>query len=416
MAKTQDVVVGLDIGTSKVALVAGTVHEGLLQVIGVGSAPNSGIRKGVVVDIDDTVSAISGAIDQAERVAGLSLKHAFVGVAGNQISVHEAKGVVAVSRADGEISEGDVARVLEAARIVAVPPNREILHVIPGNFAVDGQRGIKDPLGMSGVRLEVEARVVACGAGAMRNLIKCVEQADLHIAELVFNPLATAKTLLTKRQKESGVILLDIGASTTSLIVFEEGEMLHAAVLPVGSMHLTNDIAIGLRISLDAAERIKIKHGAADKDRIKDNESIPLSTFEPDEKEKIERKYLVEIIEARLNELFSMIRDELRKIGKDGMIPAGIVLTGGGAKLEGLVEFAKNYLHLPAGLGNPILEVTGLVEELDDPSYGTALGLMLWGMEDATRPSARSGGKLEMHKVGGDLIARARHILGQFLP
>ncbi len=415
MAKTQEIVVGLDIGTSKVALVAGIVNEGMLQVIGVGQAPNSGIRKGVVIDIDDCVSAISGAIDQAERVAGLPLKHAFVGVGGNQMSVHEAKGVVAVSRADGEISESDIARVLEAARVVAVPPNRDILHVIPGNFAVDGQRGIKDPQGMSGVRLEVEARIVACGAPAMRNLIKCVEQADLQITELVFSPLATAKTLLTKRQKESGVILVNIGAGTTSLIIFEEGDMLHAAILPIGSMHLTNDIAIGLRVSLDVAERIKIKHGAADKDRIKDSEAIPLATFEPEEKEKVERKYVVEIIEARLNELFSMIRDELRKIGKDGMIPAGIVFTGGGAKLEGLVDFAKNYLHLPASLGNPILEVTGLVDELDNPSYATALGLMLWGIEDTNR-HGKNGSKLEIHKVGGDLVARARHILGQFLP
>lgn len=415
MGKSQEVVVGLDIGSSKVALVAGMVNEGLLQVVGVGSAPNTGLRKGVVVDIDDTVSAISAVIDQAERLAGLPLRQSFIGVGGTQISVHDAKGVVAVSRADGEVSESDVGRVLEAARVVAVPPNREILHIIPGNFAIDGQRGIKDPLGMSGVRLEVEARVVAVAASAQRNLIKCIEQADLHIAELVFAPLATAKTLLAKRQKESGVILVDIGAATTSLVVFEESELLHAAVLPIGSTHLTNDIAIGLRISLDAAERIKVKYGAADKDKIKDSESIPLSTFEPEEKEKIERKYLVEIIEARLNELFSMIRDELRKIGKDGMMPAGIVLTGGGSKLDGLAEFAKNYLHLPAGIGNPILEITGLVDELDNPAYATAIGLMLWGMEDTAR-AKKGGTKLEFHKVGGDLIQRARHILGQFLP
>lgn len=415
MSKSPETVVGLDIGSSKVTAIAGTIQDGMIQVVGVGMAPNSGIRRGMIVDIEDTVSAISGAMDQAERASGLQFEHAFVGVGGTQIAVHEAKGVVAVSRADGEIAESDVARVLEAARIVAVPPNREILHVIPSNFAVDGQRGIKDPLGMTGVRLEVEAQVVTSANSAIRNLVKAVDQADLEPTELVFNPLATAKTMLTKRQKESGVLLVDIGAGTTSMILFEEGEMVHAAVLPIGSMHITNDIAIGLRISLDAAEKIKIKHGAASKDRIKESEMIPLSSYEPDEKEKTERKYLVEIIEARLNEIYSMIRDELRKVGKDGMIPAGVVLCGRGAQLEGLVEYTKEYLHLPAAFGTPIMEVTGLVDQLDDPGYATAIGLMLWGIEDA-RTTSKGSQRVQMHKVGGDLVKRARHILDQFLP
>lgn len=415
MAKTDDVVVGLDVGTSKVALVAGTIADGMVQVIGTGLAPNSGLRKGVVVDIEDTVSAIGGAIEGAERASGLKFEHAFVGVGGTNVSVHEAKGVVAVSRADGEIAEGDVERVMEAARVIAVPPNREILHVVPRNFAVDGQRGVKDPLGMTGVRLEVEAQVVASGASAIRNLMKCVEQADLAAREIVFTPLATAKTMLTKKQRESGVLMVDIGAGTTSLVVFEEGEMVHAAILPIGSMHLTNDIAIGLRISLDAAEKVKLKYGLADKDKARDNETFTLSAFEPDEKEKIERKYLAEIIEARLNEIFSMIRDELRKIGKDGMLPAGIVLTGGGSKLEGLADFAKAYLHLPASVGNPLLELTGLVDELDDPAYATAIGLALWGLEDE-RQTAKKGSKLEIHKVGDSLLKRARHVFKQFMP
>ncbi len=415
MAKSSTAIVGLDIGTSKVAIIAGLLQEGMTQVIGVGLGPNNGLRKGIVVDIDDTVSGISAALEIAERSSGMPLEHAFVGVGGTQVSVHEAKGVVAVSRADGEISEADVERVLEAARVVAVPPNREILHVIPRNFAVDGQRGLKDPVGMTGVRLEVESQIVAIASSAVRNVVKCVGQAELEVTELVFTPLATAKTLVTKKQKESGVMLVDVGAGTTSLIIFEEGDMIHAAVLPVGSMHITNDIAIGLRISLDAAEKIKIKYGVADKDMVRNNETIPLSTFEPDEKDRIERKYVAEIIEARLNEIFSMIRDELRKIGKDGMLPAGIILTGGGAKLEGLVEFAKNYLRLPATFGNPLMEVTGLVDQLDDPAYAAALGLMLWGLEDTVK-SSRGGNQLEMHKVGGTLLKKAQHVFKQFLP
>ncbi len=415
MAKSLDAVVGLDIGTSKVALVAGIVHEGMVQVIGVGSAPNSGLRKGVIVDIEDTVSAISGALEEAERASGIQLRHAFVGVSGTQVSVHDSKGVVAVSRADGEIASADIERVMEAARVVAVPPNKEILHVVPLSFAVDGQRGIKDPNGMTGIRLEVEAQIIAVTNSAIRNQAKCVEQAELSTAEMVFSPLATAKTMLTKKQRETGVILVDFGAGTTSLVVFEEGDMIHAAVLPVGSMHVTNDIAIGLRISLDAAEKIKLKYGAATKEHIKEGEMIPLSSFEPEEKEKIERKYLVEIIEARLNELFGMIRDELKKIGKDSMLPAGIVLTGGGSQLEGMVDFAKTYLHLPATAGNPLLEVSGLVDELDNPGYATALGLMLWGLED-TRILPKGGSKLELHKVGDQLLDRAKHLFGQFLP
>lgn len=414
MAKTQDVAIGLDIGTSKVALVAGIGEVDITQVVGVGYAPNSGLRKGTVVDIDDTVSAISAAIDEAQRATDLPLKQAFVGVAGTQIGVHEAKGVVAVSRADGEIAEPDLERVMEAARVVAVPPNREILHVIPKSFAVDGQRGVKDPLGLTGVRLEVEAQVISCQASSVRNLMKAVEQAGLEVAELVFSPLASAKTMLTKKQREGGVALIDIGAGTTSMIVFEEGEMIHAAILPVGSMHFTNDIAIGLRIALDAAEKLKIKYGGAFKDAIREGEMIPLSTFDPDEKEKIERHYLAEIIEARLNELFSMIRDELRKIGKDGMLPAGVILTGGGSRLDGLTEFAKHYLNLPAGIANPLLPVSGLVDQLDDPGFSTAIGLMLWGLEDTG--TASRGTQLEFHKMGGNLLDRARHVFKQFLP
>lgn len=415
MAKSLDAVVGLDIGTSKVAVVAGIVQEGMVQVVGVGSAPNSGLRKGVIVDIEDTVSAISGALEEAERSSGMQLQSAFVGISGTQVTIHDSKGVVAVSRADGEIAAPDIERVLEAARVVAVPANKEILHVVPLSYAVDGQRGIKDPNGMTGIRLEVDAQIIAATTSAYRNQMKCVEQAGLQAAELVFSPLATAKTMLSKKQRENGVVMIDIGAGTTSLVVFEEGDMIHAAVLPVGSMHITNDIAIGLRISLDAAEKIKLKYGAATKEAIKENETIPLSSFEPDEKERIERKYLVDIIEARLNELFGMVRDELKKIGKDSMLPAGAIITGGGSQLEGLLEFAKGHLHLPASTGNPLLEVAGLVDELDNPGYATALGLMLWGLE-ATQTTPKGSSRLELHKVSDKLIDRARHIFDQFLP
>lgn len=415
MSKTQEVVVGLDIGTSKVAIVAGLVQEGLTQVIGVGLVQNTGVRKGNIIDIEDTVSSVSSALEEAQRSSDLPLRYAFCGVGGTHAEVHTAKGVVAVSRADGEISVADVERVLEAARVVALPPNRELLHVIPRSFAVDGQRGIKDPLGMTGVRLEVESQVISDITSDYRNILKVVEQADLEIAEPIFAPLATAKTMLTKKQREHGVMLLDIGAGTTSMIIYEEGEVVHAAILPIGSMQITNDIAIGLRISPETAEQIKIKHGTAMKDEVKESETIPLSGFDPDEKQKVDRKYVADIIEARLNELFAMVRDQLKTIGKDGLLPAGLVLTGGGAQLDRLVDFTKEYLHLPATLGNPFVEVAGLVDKLDNPAFATSIGLMLWGLED-TKVTPKGNHKIELHKVGDTLIEKARHVLRQFLP
>ncbi|MBM2821177.1 MAG: cell division protein FtsA [Candidatus Berkelbacteria bacterium] len=304
-----------------------------------------------------------------------------MGISGPHITTSISKGVVAVSRADGEITVSDVGRVIEAARTVALPPNREILHVIPRSYVVDGQEKIDDPVGMTGIRLEVEALVVSGATSAIKNLTKCIFQAGLEIDDLVFAPLATGYTFLTKKQKEIGVGLLDIGGGTTSLVVFEEGDILHAAVLPIGSGLITNDLAIGLRTSIETAEKIKINYASAIPDKIRESETVSLAQFDAGETEKIEKKYISEIVQARLGEIYSLVANELKTIGKDGMLPAGVVLTGGGSKLEDLIEATKDYLRLPAEIGKQNFELGGFVDKLGDPVYATSVALMLYSFE-----------------------------------
>lgn len=410
----EQIVVGLDIGSTKTVVCVGTIKEGVIDIIGISKKLNNGLRKGTVVDIEETVSSITSALEEAERMAGVPINSVYSSVGGTHINSTNSKGVIAVSRADGEISQIDIERVLEAARTVAMPPNQEILHVIPKYFVVDGQEQIKDPLGMNGVRLEVETLVVGVSTSAVKNLIKCIGQTGLQIDELIFTSLANAKVLLSKKQKEIGVILVDFGASTTQLTVFIEGNLVHAKVLPVGAEHITNDIAIGLRTTIEAAEKIKLKHASTRPKKQKETDQIKLTSYDPGAEEKVSKKYLAEIVEARLTEIYSMIKDELKEIGQDGMLPAGIVLTGGGAKLNGLVEFSKDYLRLPAQIGYPTSEVSGMVDKLDDPSYTASVGLMLWGLDSQKRQ--KSNHFQFNSKSVGTIVERAKDIFKQFMP
>jgi len=408
MAK-DNVFVGLDVGSTKVAATCGSIVEGMVNISGFVRVPNDGVRRGVVTDIESTVSSVSEALSKLETVSGTHIRSAVVGISGPHISTSLSHGVVAVSRADGEITATDVERVLEAARTVALPPNREIIHVMPRSFTVDGQQGVNDPVGMTGIRLEVEALVIGGATSAIKNLTKCVYQAGLEIDDLVFSPLTTAQSILNKKQKEIGVALVDIGGGTTSLVVYEEGDILHASVLPIGSGHITNDIAIGLRISVETAEKIKIKFGSAIPDKIREAETISLSQFDPGETQRIERKYTSEIIQARLGEIFALISSELKKIGKDGMLPAGVVLTGGGSKLEDLVEATREELRLPAEIGKQIFEMGGFVDKLSDPLYATSVGLLVYAFENAEK-------KYRGSSSGGDIVGRAKNFFKQFLP
>jgi cell division protein FtsA len=407
MAKENNIIVGLDIGTTKVAVTVGQPTEGLVRIIGYSRVPNSGIRKGVIVDIEDTVSAISSALEEAERMAGAPINSAYINIGGSHVVSTLSKGVVAVSRADGEITSSDVDRVIEASKTVALPPNREIIHCIPKTFSVDGQLNIPNPVGMSGIRLESESIIVGAASAALSNLEKCVKQAGVDIAEVVFSPIASSRILLSKKQKELGVLLIDIGGGGTSMAVFEEGDLTHCAVIPVGSAHITNDIAIGLRTSVDLAEKIKVNYGSAIPEKIPESEKINLSTLDPQDNQRIERHYVAEIIHARILEILNLVREELRKINKDGMLPAGVVFTGGGSKMEDIVELAKEELRLPAQMGVPVIEIDGLVDKLNDGVYSTSVGLMLYGLENP------SSGK----RISGDaVVEKARNFFKQFLP
>ena len=379
----KNIIAGIDIGSTKVKVLVGEkIPGGLIEMIGFGSSPVFGVRRGTVVDLDEVITAISASLEEAERMCGTPIDRGYISISGSTISAANSHGVIAVSRPDGEITKEDVNRVVEAARAISLPPNRDIIHVLPRYFIVDGQEGIKDPIGMNGVRLEVDAHVVSASTPAVKNLLKCAYQAGLDVEELVLSSLADAKSLLSKKQKEIGVVLVDIGGTTTDIVIFEDGEVLHTIVLPIGASHITNDVAIGLRTSIELAERVKIEFGTVLPALVPERETVDLADLDPTiESTRISRRYVAEIIEARATEILSMVRDELRKVGRDGLLPAGVVLTGGGSKLPGMVDIAKDNLRLPAQVGLP-LEISGLVEKdkLDDPSLSTAIGLILWGV------------------------------------
>ncbi|CAN5171025.1 cell division protein FtsA [soil metagenome] len=409
----RNVVVGIDVGSTKIATVIGQHQENGIDIIGVGFAPSNGLRKGMVVDIEETVSSISASLEEAERMSGIPVTEAVVSIGGVHIQATSSKGIVAISRQDGEITDNDTLRVLDAAKSVSVPPNREILHAIPRAYIVDGQESIKDPVGMTGIRLEVDTQVVSGATAPVKNLAKCLAQAGVTVTDMIFTPLADAAAVLSKRQKEIGVALVDIGGGTTSYALYEEGVILHAGVLPIGATHITNDIAIGLRTSIDIAEMIKVHHGSATPEKIDPDKELQLSKLDKNEEGTANLRYVAEIIEARLTEILHMIREEIRKIGRDGMLPAGVVFTGGGAKQAGLVELAKNTLRLPAQIGQLTHDVSGMVDNISDPLYSASVGLMLWGLEAGNdAKSSKSGSSIDF----GSAISKAKNVFKKILP
>lgn len=374
-----EIIVGLDIGTSAVRTVIAQEQSdsSRLLVLGVGVAPSNGINAGIVVDVEEVIKSIVESKEAAERTAGIPVEHATISISGTHIFSQFSKGVVAVSRADGEISEEDVNRVINAAQAISIPNNKEIINLFPCSYTIDGQEKIKDPIGMNGVRLEVNTLVVEGTTPFVKNLTKCVERAGIDIDRIVFSSLAAAKAVLTKRQKELGVVVVDIGKSLTGVSVYEDGNILHACVIPIGSGHITNDVAIGLRTSIDVAEKVKLEYGTASTDEVEKKEKINITEFDENEEGEFTRKYLAEIVECRVDEIFSMVDDELKKIDKSGMLPSGVVITGGGAKLPGIVNLAKRTLRLPAKIGYPY-DLDGIIDRVDDPSFATGVGLVLW--------------------------------------
>ena len=386
------VLVGIDIGTNKIATLIGTSPpEGGVNIIGVSTVPSRGLRKGQVVDIEEATGTISESLEAAERMAGYSVTGAYVSIGGNHIASQNSHGVVAVAEPEKEITAEDVNRVIEAAKAISLPSSREILHVLPRGFTVDSQEGIKDPIGMTGVRLEVDTHLITGGSTALRNLAKCVSEVGVDVEGLVFGGLASSEAVVTETEKELGVVAIDIGGGTTDICLYVEGSLAYSSVIPIGAKNITNDLAIGLRVSLESAEKIKLALGVKPKEvatveekEEKNEDEIDLSHLElTEEVRKVSRKTLIEgIIKPRLNEIFTMVGLEIKKSGFAGLTPGGIVLAGGGAQTVGAVEAAKRNLAMPVRIGIPV-NVTGLVDEILTPSFATAIGLLFYGTRSA---------------------------------
>ena len=395
---------GIDIGSTAIRIAVGQYLTGQdgksdLRILGLVEVPSDGVQKGMVHSIEETVSSLSNGLEQVERLIGAPIEHAWIGISGTHILCQDSRGVVAVAKANGEISSEDVDRVVEAARTVAVPLNYEILHVIPRSFNVDGQTGIKDPISMTGIRLEVNAQIIYGITPHIKNITKAVYRTGIDIDDLVVSILATGAAVTTSKQRELGVAVVNIGGSTTSLIVYEGGDILHTTVLPFGSEHITNDLAIGLKTAIDVAERVKIEYGDCLPTAATKKEKIDLVTFGGQDSELITRHYVASIIGARVSEILEKIEVELGKIERRVRLPAGILFTGGGAKASGLVSLAKEQLNLPAAIGYPLFINSGQSQS-NDITFTTAIGLVRWGgerLQDWTkRGEARfsSAGKL----------------------
>jgi cell division protein FtsA len=390
----KDFIVGLDIGTTKVVCIVGEYHPAhhtqnssepaSIDIVGFGQAPSLGLRKGVVINIDSTVEAIKKAVKEAENMAGIKISSAYVGIAGTHIKSFNSSGVVAVK--DKEITPQDIQRVIEAAKAVMIPQDREVLHVIPQEFIIDDQDGIREPIGMNGVRLEAKVHIVTGAISSAQNLIKCANRAGISVTELCLQPIASAAAVLTNDEKELGVALVDIGGGTTDIAIFREGSLLYTSVLPVGGVHITNDISVGLRASLDAAEKIKLAHGCAMASLVKDDETIEVPAVGEGKARVVGRKILAEIVEARVEEMFSLIQQEITKSGYSDLLAAGVVLTGGTTLLQGMVELGDFLFEMPLKRGLPI-RLGGLKEVVNSPKYSTAVGLLKYGADQIGRSS-----------------------------
>lgn len=387
---SQSFITGLDIGSNSIKIaIASVKKDGQLALARVLKSPSAGMRKGIIDDLAELTRALSQAFIEVKNFSRSALKNIFLNVGGADIHTQSSRGIVAVSRADYEIHNDDIERAVQASQAVNLPSNRMVLHSITKEFVVDGVENIRDPLGMIGNRLEVNSLVIDAFAPAIKNLTKAAEIAGANIGGLIFTPLADASSVLSKNQKDLGVVLIDVGFGTTGLCVYEENKLLHAAVLPVGSGNITNDLAIGLRTSIDVAETVKLSFGSASGRGISAREQIDLKKIDPSSKITPTRRFIVEIIEERLAEIFEFVNNELKVIDRVGKLPAGAVLVGGGAKIPGIVDLAKQELKLAARLGIPdtsVLEVSSgeLNLQIEDSEFACALGLVLWGRERMT--------------------------------
>ncbi len=384
------IVVGIDVGTTKVCtLIAAVSPEDQLEIIGAGITPSRGMRRGVVVDVDDAVQAISSSVQKAEQQSGFKIMSAFVGISGAHISSANSHGVVAVRRSDNVITDDDIERALDAAKVVNMPHDREVIHVVPRHFVIDGQEGINNPAGMLGRRVEVETTVVTGTQTAIHNLSRCIEQVGVGIDALVVQPIAAGESVLTTAEKDMGVAIVDLGGGTTDAGVFMDGSIAYISAIPVGGNHISNDIAVGLRTPFMAADEIKIRHGYAVSDAIDEDRVIDIASYDVGDGGPVSRRALAEIIEARLEETFELVQEnleragfEIGRAGREGGIPGGIVLVGGTAQLQGIRRLASEVFNTSVRIGTPT-GMFGLVESISNPAYAASVGLLKWGLTQA---------------------------------
>ena len=403
MANAQDsrIIVGLDIGTSKVVAIVGELTpEGELEIIGIGSHKSSGLKKGVVVNIESTVQSIQRAVEEAELMAGCHIETVYAGIAGSHISSLNSHGIVAIK--DREVMGQDLDRVIDAAQAVAIPADQKILHILPQEFLIDDQEGVKEPLGMSGVRLEAKVHLVTCAVNAAQNIEKCIRRCGLEVEDVILEQLASAHAVLTEDEKELGVCLVDIGGGTTDIAIFSEGAIRHTGVIPIAGDQVTNDIAMALRTPTPYAEEIKIKYACALAKLTRDDESIKVPSVGNRRPRDLSRQALAEVVEPRYDELFTLVLAELRRSGFEDLLPAGIVLTGGTSKMEGAVELAEEIFHMPVRLGTP-QNIRGLMDIVNNPIYSTGVGLLMYGKQQL-----REGTKKNVSTSGGSFWGRIK--------
>ncbi len=411
-----EIIVGLDVGSTAVRVAVGQLTSSRdmateLQLIGAAEVPSEGIQKGQIGSIEDAVSSVSSALEHAEKIVGLPIEHVWVGVSGTQIIAQESKGIIAVSRANSEITEEDIERAVEAAKNIATPLNYEILHVLPRSYSVDTQSGIKDPVGMTGMRLEVDTKIIHSVSSHVKNLSKVIYRAGVDIDDFVLSILAAGEVVATPRQKELGCVVINIGGPTTSMVVYEDGDVIHSAVIPIGSSHITNDLALGLRTSIDIAEKVKCEYGECVSKKLNKKDTVDLFNSGSAQSEIVSRYYIAQIIEARVTEILEKVDDELSVIGRSQMLPAGALFVGGGSKIQGLTDCAKEVLALPSQIGYP-LSIESISDKVNDIAFVPAVGLVKWG----SAFTHSSGKRVASINVLGKASEKIRSIFKNLVP
>jgi len=396
MQRQENIIVGLDVGTTKICAVVGEVQGNKINIIGIGTHPSIGLRKGVVVNIESTVESIQKAIEEAELMAGCEISSVYAGIAGGHITGFNSRGIVAIK--GPEVTKNDVERVIDAARAVAIPMDREVIHVIPQEFIIDDQGGIQNPVGMSGVRLEAKIHIVTGAVTSAHNIVKCANRSGLDVCDIVLEPLASGEAVLTNEEKDLGTALLDLGGGTSDLAIFLGKNIKHTFVLSLGGNNLTNDISIGLRASRAEAEKIKIKYGTCVAQNISNEETIEVPGMGGRKPRKLPRQILGEILEPRIEEIFTLIKREIFRAGMDNVITSGLVLTGGSSLLHGITDIAESIFDVPSRLGTPI-GISGLIDVVNNPMYATGVGLVLYGAKNQPEKKFRIRDSNIFHRV-----------------